>query len=81
MFPNSLQDNVPAFHGVAAFAVCTHLAAVDVGMTIRAVGTCVRKDRLGMTLGTGNTFVQAAQWIFGLIVIELGNGTDGLPSR
>lgn len=81
MFPNSLQDDVPALHGVAAFAVCPHLAAVDVGMTIGAVGTRVRKHRLGMALGTGNAFVQAAQRIFSLIVIELGNGTDGFPSR
>jgi len=81
VFPNSLQDEVPAFHGVTAFAVCAHLAAVDIGMTIGTVGSCVRKHRLGVALGTSNAFVQTAQRIFGLIVIELGDGTDGLPSR
>ena len=81
VFPNTLQDDVPAFNGVAGFAVCTHLAAMDVSVTIGAVRTRVRKDRLSMALGTGNTFVQAAQRIFGLIVIELGNRADGFPSR
>ncbi len=57
MFPDSLQDNVPAFDSVAAFAISSHLAAMDVRVTIGAVGAGVRKYWLCMALGTGNAFV------------------------
>jgi hypothetical protein len=40
----------------------------------------IREDQLGVTLGTGQTFMHAAQRVAGLIVIELRNGTYRLPS-
>lgn len=76
-----LGDDVPPFYRVALFAVGSHLAAMDVGVAVRAVRSCVREDRLGVALSTGNALVQTSQRIAGLIVIELRHRTNGLPAH
>ena len=43
MFLNPLQDDIPTLHGVAAFAVRAHLAAMHVGMAVRAIAYRYRK--------------------------------------
>lgn len=81
VFPDSLQNDVPAFYGVTLLAVSPHLAAMNIGVTVSAIGTGVGEDGLGMTLGAGHAFVQTAQRVPGFVVIELGDGADGLPTR
>jgi hypothetical protein len=80
VFLNPLQDDVPAFDGVTLFAVCSHLAAMDICVAISAVRSRVRKYGLGVALGARHPFMKAAQRIPGLVVIELRNGANGLPT-
>ena len=77
----SLGNDVPPFYGVTLFAVGTHLTAMDVGMTVSAVCPCIGEHRLGVTLRTRNALMEAAQGIASLIVIELRDRADGLPSN
>ena len=77
---DSLQDEVPAFYCVALLAVCAHLAAVDVGVAVGAVGSGIREHRLGVTLGAGHTFMQAAQRVPRFVVIKFRNGAYGFPA-
>jgi len=80
VFPNSLQDDIPALDGVTALAVGAHLATMNVGMTVGAIGSCVGENGLGMTLGAGYTFVETAKRVPGFVVVKLGNGADGFPA-
>ncbi len=59
VFPHLLQNDAPAFNGMALFAVGSHLAAMNVSVTVRTIRSCVRKNRLGMALGTSHSLVQA----------------------
>jgi hypothetical protein len=77
---NLLDGDVPALHGMALSAVRAHLAAVNIGVAIGAILGDVGEDGLYVTLNAVRLFVQAAQGIFSLVVIEFGHGTDGAPS-
>ena len=77
----ALGDQAPALYGVTLFTARTHLTAMNVGMTIGAVGSHVREDWLGVTLGAGNSLMLAAERIFCGVVIELGNCPNGFPSH
>lgn len=68
-----LEPHLPSLYRVAGFAVRAELAAVNVRMTVRALGTDVREDKAGVALLTGDIHVHAAQRIACLIVVELGN--------
>jgi len=57
VFPHRLEEDAPALHRVALFAIRPHLAAMDIGMTIRAVRACVGKHHLGMTPGASHILV------------------------
>lgn len=81
VFLHPLKDDAPALHGMALLAVGTHLPAMDVGVAIGAVCSCVRKHGLGMALGAGHSLMQATERVFSVVVIELRNCADGLPSR
>ena len=81
MFFCALGDQAPAFYRVTLFAVRAHLPAMNVSVTIGAVGSHVRENWLGVALGTGNPLVLAAKWVFSRVVIKLGNRSDGLPSH
>jgi hypothetical protein len=75
-----LHRNVPSPDGMALLAIRAHLALVNVGVAIRALLADVRKDRLGVALNATHTFVHAAQWILGCVVIEFRNCADRFPS-
>jgi len=60
VFLYPLGIDVPALHGVALLTIGTHLASMNVGMTVGTVRSSVREHWLGMALGTGNTLVQSA---------------------
>lgn len=76
-----LDGNVPALNGVALGAVRAHLALVNIGVAILTVFPDVGEDRLDVALHALDFFVHPTQGIFGLVVIEFGNGADGLPAR
>jgi hypothetical protein len=75
-----LGNGAPSLHRVTLFAICTHLPAVDVGMTVGAVRSRVREDRLGVALRARNTLMLAAQWVAGGVVVEFRHRPDGFPS-
>src|SRR5580704_402801 len=75
-----LNRNVPSLHGVALFAVCSHLALVNIGVAVGALRSDIGEDRLDVTLRTSHAFVHAAQRILGGVVIEFGDGADRLPA-
>ena len=75
-----LHGNLPALDGVALLAAGTELALMDVGMTICALTPHVRKYRLDVALGTGDSLMHAAQRKMGLVVVELRQVADRLPS-
>ena len=52
---------------------------MDVGVAILAVMPDVGEHRLDVTFGTCDRFVQAAQRILGLVVIEFRNSADRPP--
>ena len=80
VFPHPLQNDVPSFDGMALCAVSPHLPTMNVGVAVGTICSGVREHRLGMTLGTSDSLVQAAKWIFRCVVIELWNRADGLPA-
>src|SRR5579864_8615504 len=75
-----LNRNVPSRHGVALFAVGTHLALVNVGVAVSTLRSDIREDRLDVALRASHAFVHAAQRILGGVVIELRDGADRLPA-
>lgn len=75
-----LRGRFPSVHGVTLRAIGPHLPAVNVGVTIRTILPDVGKNGFQVALRTLHFFVHAAQGIFRFAVIELGNGTDGLPT-
>lgn len=81
VFPDPLNDETPALHGMTLLAVGAHLTAMDIGMAIGAVRARIRKHRLGVTLGAGHALMQTAERVLRSVVIEFRNRADGLPSR
>ena len=73
--------HLPAFYGMAVFAVGPELTAVEVGMAVRAMRAYIMENKRSVALGTANIFMHAAKGITGLVVIELGDGPDWLPTR
>lgn len=73
--------DLPALHGMAVFAVCTELPAMNVCVAVRTVLAHVFEDQARVTFGAGHLLVHAAQRVACLIVIEFGVGTNGLPTR
>ena len=50
-------------------------------MTLRALLAYVGEDEAGMASSAGQLLVHAAQRIAGVVVVELGDRADGLPTR
>ena len=71
---------MPARHGVAAFAVSAKLAAVDVGVTIGAVGADIFENQAGMAGRASHLLVHSAQGVGRLVVIELRVRPDRSPT-
>jgi hypothetical protein len=76
---NLLNRDIPTFHRMALFAICSHLPLVNVGMAIRALGSHIRKDQLGMALRAAHALVHAAQGISRSVVIEFRDRAYRLP--
>jgi len=60
VFLYPLSNDVPSLHGMTLLTIGTHLASMNVGMTVSTVRSSVGEYWLGMALSTGNTLVQAA---------------------
>lgn len=74
-----LHGNLPSLHRVAVRAVRAHPSLVHVGMTVLAIFSDVRENRLHVALRALHFFVHAAQRIPGLIVIEFRVRLDRTP--
>ena len=81
VFPYSLQNEVPALHGMALFAVGAHLAPMNICMAIRAVLPDIGEYRLRMAFNTSNFFVLPTQRIGGFVVVELQHAAYRTPRR
>jgi len=77
---NLLDGDVPTLRSVALRAVRTHLAAVDVSVAVGAIFADVCKYGFCVTLRALHFFVQAAERVFGLVVIEFGDRADRPPA-
>ena len=75
-----LQRNFPALHRVALLALCAELAAVNIGMAVRALRSHVGEHQARVTQAALHGFVHAAQWIARLVMIEFRKIADGLPA-
>lgn len=78
---DGLYRNLPAFDRVAAFAVCTHLAAMNVGVAIGTPRAGVGKDWFHVALRTGHVFVQTKQRVGCFAVIKFRNSPYRFPSE
>lgn len=77
-----LDGYLPAFDGVALFAFGAQLPAMDVSMAVSAGVADIGKDHFGVALGAGGQrCVHATQRVAGLVVIEVGHGTNWLPAH
>jgi hypothetical protein len=65
---------------MATLAVGSHLPAVKVRVTIRAVLPHIDEDWFYMALRAGNPLVQAAERVASGIVIEFGDRPDRAPA-
>ena len=75
-----LKRHIPADYAVALFAICSELAAMNISVTVGTLSAYIAEDRLGMALGAFHPGMHAPQRIAGLVVIELGNRADRLPT-
>ena len=76
-----LYCNIPSLHGVTLLAVRSHLPAVDVRVTVRAILSHIREHRLDVALHAFHFFVHSTQRIFCLVVIEFGRRAWGANPR
>jgi hypothetical protein len=67
-----LERDLPSLYCVAVLAVGSELAAMNIGVAVRAVDAYVLEDQAGVALGAGHFLMHAAQRVSRLIVIELG---------
>lgn len=74
-----LHRNSPPFHVVAVFAVRSKLAAVNVGVAVRAFRAGIAEHQVRVALAARNSFVHPAQGKLRLIVIKFRNVADWLP--
>ncbi len=77
--PDLLIGSFPTFHRVALFASGAELAAVNIGVAVRATGACVLEHQIGVALAAGHLDVHSAQRIAGLVVVEFGDVADRFP--
>ena len=77
---NRLDGNLPPKDGMALGAVLAELGTVNVGVTIGAVFSNVRKNRFDVASRAGYFFVHATQRVARGVVVEFWNGTNGGPA-
>ncbi len=75
------NSHIPALDCMALLAAGPHLPAVHIGMAVGALVSNIAENWFGMALRTGDILVHAAQRIAGLIVVELGDRPDRLPTQ
>lgn len=80
VIPDHIEGYIPALDGVTLLAVGPHLATMNIGVAVGAMGADIAEHEADVTLDAGDFLVHAAQWITGLIVIKLGQGANGLPT-
>lgn len=80
MLLHRVHRNLPAEGTVTLGTISAKLAAVNIGMAIRAVLTHIREDRLEVTFGAVNFFVHAAQRVSRAVVVEFRNGANRRPT-
>ena len=76
-----LNVDLPTLHRVATLAICPKLAAMNVCMTLGALGAYLLEHHVCMALCAGDLRVHASQRVGSLVVIELGEGANRLPAR
>ena len=76
---DGLDVDTPSLHGVALLALRTHLPAMDIRVTVGALGSGVAEYQARVALPAGYIFVKTAQGILRLVMIELRNIADRLP--
>lgn len=82
MFSDRLHPVLPAANRMAIFALGTELAAMYVGVTIRAFRAGVAENQLRVAQPALHLFVHASQWKTGfVVVIKLRNGPYRRPTR
>ena len=74
-----LNGDIPTVNGVTLGAIRTHLAAMNIGVAIRAIFADIAEYRLDMALRAFHIFVHAAERIAGFVVVELGHSANGTP--
>ena len=80
MVLDRVYRDLPTLYRVAALAVCAELTAMNVCVAIRALLADIFEDQAGMTLVAAYFFVHAAQGIPRLVMVELGVGSNWLPT-
>lgn len=77
---NILGRHSPSADSVALLTICAQLALMNIGMAVLAARAHIAENRFDVALRTSHILVHTAQRIACLVVIELGNGADRLPS-
>jgi hypothetical protein len=65
---------------MALFAVAPELAAVNVGMTVHALGSRLREIQIRMTLPAIGVFVPPLDWKSCLAMVKIRERPDRLPA-
>jgi hypothetical protein len=72
-----LDLHIPAPHVVALVAAGSELSLVNIGVTVGALPSDIREDRLGVALGARYALVQSTQGEARGLVVELRNARMG----
>jgi len=77
---NRIQRDIPSFYRVAVFAACAKLTAMNIRMAIGALFADVLKDKAGVAGGASNILMHSTERIARAVMVELGEGANGLPT-
>ena len=78
---NVFVGDLPALHGMATITIGAELATMHVGVAIGAMRTYILEHEGRVALRAPHVLVHSPQRIAGVVVIELGEGADRLPTR
>ena len=81
MVLDRLDGDVPPLDRVALLALRSELAAVQIGVAIRALCPHVAEHQLDVAGHAVHFLVHSTQGVGGLVVIEFGLSADGFPAR
>ena len=80
VLPHPVGANVPALHRVTPLAIRAELAAVNIGVAIRAARAHIREYEIRVAERALNFLMHAAQRVARVVVIELGDASDRFPA-